>query len=171
MIHKPTITRIRRVNSTESQDHHGETPVVAKEIHKHSSTDNRFDFEARQPWYLFSKETEHLSDFGLNAVTIPIIGGQWMNGTNRLVQASIDLHAQPAWSQVALHVRLTKPPHQDMKIDRWDREGSVGLFLNGTQGPGLRLIPAPVRPRGKRRWDLTQSFYRQSGNNIWKWFA
>jgi len=114
--------------------------------------EQRFDFEARAPWYLYNTTAEGPPGAAHGATTVRIFEGELMQGAKRKVQAQIVPSAVPvAWGQVALRLRLAKPPG-DLEYDHWDREASIGLLLR-EGGKNLRLFPA-AQARPDDFWEM-----------------
>lgn len=96
---------------------------AAEEAADSSWAAHRFDIEGRAPWYLYDSSTE--SGFGGTAVQL--FNGVLVQSNTRDVQMKLSPSALPAtWTQVGLHLKLSKPPG-DLDFDHWDREGSFGL--------------------------------------------
>lgn len=142
--------RHRRVDQAEVVRAPAAAAADATQMNASTADGGRFDFEARRPWYSFLQDAEDPP-----GAVVSVLPRTWVNGTNRVVTARVDGQALPPWGQLALHLRLRKPPSADMKIDRWDRLGSVGLFLTEAQVPGMHLVPAPAKPPGRRQWAVS----------------
>jgi len=70
----------------------------------------------------------------------------------RTVRASVPISEFPEdWSEVALHLRLTKP--KNLEFDSWDRVGSLGLLVGDDQ-QDANVVRFAAPPKGSRHWLL-----------------
>jgi hypothetical protein len=112
--------------------------------------DGAFNFEETAPWYSYNSTSDGLLERSLN---LRLEAGESVNsqrlfddklvqGASRQVQATLLRDELPSdWSQVGLHLRLSKPPGA-LEYDSWDRVASLGLLFNtATSGPDLVLRP------------------------------
>eukprot|EP00927_Polykrikos_kofoidii_P066227 TRINITY_DN61866_c0_g1_i1.p1 TRINITY_DN61866_c0_g1~~TRINITY_DN61866_c0_g1_i1.p1 ORF type:complete len:858 (-),score=122.41 TRINITY_DN61866_c0_g1_i1:127-2700(-) len=159
---------------------------AVNEVHREATRDTggasyeRFDFEARAPWYLYnSSEDGHLPAFlaeaarpaGKPPVFVDVFRRRLVQSNTRTVISKISGEKFPkSWRQVALYFRLEKP-HGRLDFDHWDRQASFGLFFGeGLVDPegghsskpklderlsvdGLLLRPAH-EPKGRFRWPV-----------------
>jgi len=105
------------------------------------STDSpqEYGVETQAPWYLYN-ETQAgplgESDSGTHRVAVfsrVLVQGATMHVEGTTTAADIPGN----WSQVKMHIRLTKPPGR-LDFDHWDRRGSIGLYVNSTNKTCLR---------------------------------
>jgi hypothetical protein len=103
------------------QEHRWLDVAISSEAEvKQMATD--FDFEGRAPWYLYNSSKEG----PIQALRYQVFNNRLVQARNRHVEQLLANASFPDWGHVAIHFRLHDPP-SPLKIDHWDRVGSLGL--------------------------------------------
>lgn len=94
-----------------------------------ASSEGRYDVEAHAPWYFYNASRDSLGD---GVVRVPVFTKRLVQSNSQITRMKVQASSLPqSWGQAALRLRLSKPAG-DLKIDHWDRECSLGVFLQNS---------------------------------------
>jgi len=114
-------------------------------VARHLSS-SRYDFESTAPWYLYDKAAR--PDAGATT-RLTIFDNARVQINSRTVVANATKSKLPQeWGQVALRFKVNEPAG-DLKIDWWDRVGSIGVLLRENSSY-IQLHPKVAPPELRR---------------------
>jgi hypothetical protein len=140
---------------------------VATEPSIVNSSDGRYDFEAKAPWYLYDEKTSGKPGIRAGAQVVPVFTDSLIQISSREIRIKVDRKLIPEdWSQLGLQIRLQRPGEDSrtdlvgMELDDWDRVGSFGVLFEDTArtttdaaNSMVKLHPSEGR-RLRKRFDL-----------------